>query len=132
MPEPRTQGATDRPEPAAAERTRGGAVFTPQVDIFENDKELILYADMPGVRPEGVDLRYERGELILHGRFEAPDRPGHVLLREYEDGDFYRVFEIHESIDSNRIEASCKNGVLTIRLPKAEAARPRQINVRGQ
>jgi HSP20 family protein len=133
MPEPRASSKPqDRPEASAAERTRGGASFTPQVDIFENEKELIVYADMPGVRPENVDLRYERGELVLHGRFHAPERAGHPVLREYREGDFYRVFEIHESIDSSRIEAGCKNGVLTIRLPKVEAAQPRQIKVRGQ
>jgi HSP20 family molecular chaperone IbpA len=52
-------------------------------------------------------------------------------LREYEVGDFYRAFNIHESIDGSRIEAEFKNGVLTVHLPKVEAARPRQINVRG-
>jgi len=54
------------------------------------------------------------------------------LLREYDEGDFYRAFSIHESIDSSRIAAECKNGVLTIHLPKAEAVRPHQIKVRGQ
>jgi HSP20 family protein len=102
------------------------------VDIFENDKELTVYADMPGVRSEDVDLRYENGELVLHGRFRPHERKGSFLLREYEEGDYYRVFQIHESIDSTKIEASCKNGVLTIRLPKVAAARPRQIAVREQ
>jgi HSP20 family protein len=113
------------------ERTRGGVFFSPRVDIFENDKELIVYADMPGVRPENVDLHYERGELVLHGHYQAPQRQTNPLSREYEEGDYYRVFQIHESIDSSKIEASCKNGVLLIRLPKAEAARPRQITVKG-
>ena len=53
------------------------------------------------------------------------------LLREYEEGDFYRAFSIHESIDSSRIEAECKNGVLIVHLPKTEAVRPRQIAVRS-
>ena len=54
-----------------------------------------------------------------------------TLLAEYEEGDFYRVFTIHESIDSTRIEAECKNGVLTVHLPKVEAARPRQIAIKA-
>jgi HSP20 family protein len=118
-------------ESRTPEATRGSNYFSPPVDIFENDKELTLYADLPGVRPEDVDLKYERGELILHGRVQPRQHPGHLLLGEYQEGDFYRVFQIHESIDSARIAAECKNGVLIVHLPKVEAARPRQITVKG-
>jgi len=123
----------DRSDVARPEATRGGVYFTPRVDIVETDKELTLYAEVPGVRSEDVDLRYENGELLLHGRVRL--RQGqrqHLLLQEYEDGDFYRAFTIHESIDSTRIAAECKNGVLTVHLPKVEAARPRQINVKPE
>jgi HSP20 family protein len=118
-------------ESRSTEATRGSNYFAPPVDIFENDKELTLFADLPGVRPENVELKYERGELILHGRVPSRQHPGRLLLGEYQEGDFYRVFQIHESIDSGRIEAECKNGVLIVHLPKAEAARPRQISVKG-
>jgi HSP20 family protein len=123
--------AKDRAE-SRAEATRGGVFFTPRVDIVETDAELTLYAEVPGVRPEDVDLRYEKGELLLHGR--VPSRQGQqtALLQEYEEGDFFRAFTIHESIDAGRIAAECKNGVLTVHLPKVEAARPRQIAVRGE
>jgi HSP20 family protein len=122
----------DRAEGARHETTRG-LYFLPRVDIYETDKELTLYAEMPGVRPEDVDLHYEQGELVVHGKV----RPRHsarqgALLQEYLEGDFYRAFTIHESIDSTRIEAECKNGVLTVHLPKVEAARPRQITVRAE
>jgi len=103
------------------------------VNIYETDKELTLFAEMPGVKPDGVDLRYENGELVLHGRLaprEARDR--RPLLREYEEGDFHRTFSIHESIDAGRIEAECKDGVLTVHLPKVEAVRPRQIAVKAK
>jgi len=115
-----------------AEATRGGPYFTPRVDIYETDKELILYADVPGVRPEDVDLRYERGELLLQGRVRPQTQPGHVVVEEYQEGDFYRVFQIHESIDGAKIEAECKNGVLTVHLPKVESAQPRKVTVRGE
>jgi HSP20 family protein len=78
-----------------------------------------------------VDLRYEQGELVLHGRVPPRTSNGTLLLREYEVGDFYRAFHIHESIDGSRIEADFQNGVLIVHLPKVEAARPRQITVRG-
>ncbi len=121
----------DRAE-ARPEATRGGTYFTPRVDIVETDAELTLYAEVPGVRPDDVDLRYEKGELLLHARVKPAEGQRSMLLQEYDEGDFYRAFTIHESIDSSRISAECKNGVLTVHLPKAEAARPRQITVRAE
>ena len=112
------------------ETTRGGQYFTPRVDIYETEDELLLYADLPGVRAGDVDLRYERGELTLHGKVRERPRPEQFYQWEYEEGDFLRVFQVHESIDGTRIAAECKNGMLTVHLPKVEAARPRQINVR--
>jgi len=129
-----TNGITVRENtaPATLEQTRGGHFFTPRVDIFETDQELTLCADMPGVRPENVDLRYERGELHVHGKVQPRQHAGSFVLNEYEEGDFYRAFSIHESIDNTKIRAECKHGVLMVHLPKAEAARPRQIAVKGE
>jgi HSP20 family protein len=120
-----------RAEQPASESTRG-VFFTPRVDIYETNDELTLYADVPGVGPDDVDLRYENGELILRGRVKPRHRDEQFLFQEYEEGDFYRAFTIHESIDAGRIEAECKNGVLIVHLPKVERARPKQITVRGQ
>jgi HSP20 family protein len=122
----------DRTDEARPESTRGGYHFVPRVDIFETDNELLLLADVPGVRPEDVDLHYENGELVLHARVRARHPHQDFLLQEYDEGDFYRAFSISEQIDASRIEASCKNGVLTVRLPKAESLRPRQIKVSGE
>jgi HSP20 family protein len=123
--------AKDRAE-ARPEATRGGVYFTPRVDIVETDAELTLYAEVPGVRPDDVDLRYEKGELLLHGRVKPRGGRQTALLQEYEEGDFFRAFTIHESIDAGRIAAECKNGVLIVHLPKVESVRPRQITVRGE
>ena len=116
---------------ASAESTRAGRFFTPEVDICETDRELVLYADLPGVRPEDVDLRYENVELRLHGKVAPRRSGGPLLVNEYGTGDFYRVFSIHESIDSGKISAECKNGVLVVHLPKMEELQPRWISVRG-
>jgi HSP20 family protein len=122
----------DRAEVTVPETTRGGLYFTPRVDIFETDKELTLFADLPGVRPEDVDLHYENGELVLRGKTQPRRGNQRLLLEEYEEGDFYRVFTIHESIDAQKITAECKGGVLTVHLPKVEAAQPRRINVNAK
>lgn len=124
-----TTPAKDRAE-SRPEATRG-VYFTPRVDIVENETELTLFAEVPGVRPDEVDLHYEKGELMLHARVQPRTQGKTALLQEYEEGDFYRAFTIHESIDAARISAECKNGILTVHLPKVEAVRPRQITVRS-
>src|SRR5258708_18504981 len=103
--------AKDRHEVTRGETTHSGPQFAPRVDIYETDKELTLFADLPGVAPNDVDLHYEKGELVLRGKVKPPPnaRGRTLLLEEYEVGDFYRVFSIHESIDAGRIEADCKN-----------------------
>jgi HSP20 family protein len=121
-----------RAEPARPEQTRGASYFfTPLVDIYETENELTLYAEVPGVRPEDVDLHYEQGELTLRARVRPRSEGKRLLLQEFEENDFYRAFHIHESIDAGRISAECKSGVLVVHLPKAEAAKPRQISVKG-
>jgi len=121
----------ERAEQTNPERLRGGVYFTPRVDIVETQNELTVYADLPGVRPEDVDLRYERGELMLHGRCQPRTTERGALLNEYEVGDFYRAFQVGESIDASKIGAEFKNGVLIVHLPKMEQVKPRQITVRG-
>src|SRR6516164_1345031 len=104
-----TKNELDAPRP---ELTYGTRHFTPRVDILETDKELTLFAEMPGVRPEDVNLRYENGELVLHGKVQPRPAGRPMLLHEYEEGDFYRVFRIDESVDATKIEAEARNGVL--------------------
>jgi HSP20 family protein len=130
MSEILTSGPAKERNEVRPEATRG-VQFMPRVDIFETDKELTLLADLPGVRPEDVDLHYEKGELTLRGTVQ-PRHGVRFLAQEYETGDFFRTFTIHESIDAGRIEAECKNGVLKVHLPKVEAVRPRQIQVKGE
>jgi len=122
----------DVAQEAGPERLREGVTFTPRVDILETDKELLLFADLPGVKNEDVELHFEKGQLVLTGRVKQRTGTQPFALREYEEGDFYRAFAIHESIDATKIEASCKNGVLTVNLPKIEAVKPRQISVKAQ
>jgi len=127
-----TLAQKDVAQESAPERLREGVTFTPRVDILETDKELILVADLPGVRSEDVELRFEKGQLVLSGHVKPRLGDKQVVLREYDEGDFYRAFAIHESIDATKIEASCKQGILTVHLPKVEAVKPRQIAVKAQ
>jgi len=114
------------------EATRNGTFFTPRVDIVETETELLLAADMPGVGPHDIDLRYENGELVLRGKVVPHETNGNLIFGEYDVGDFYRVFQVHETIDASKIEAEYKHGVLTVHLPKAEAVKPKQVPIRAQ
>lgn len=122
------ENAQTRPE-----RTRGGRVYSPSVDILENRDELLVLADVPGARPENIDIQYENSALSIHVRVDESHRPENVrfLWREYGIGDFHRSFELGEAIDHTKIHAEVNDGVLTIHLPKAEAVKPRKIAVQS-
>jgi HSP20 family protein len=107
-----------------------GQCFTPRVDIVETEGELLLYADLPGVKSEDLDLRYEQGELILRGKIQPREEKGQLLFNEYERGNFYRVFQVQESIDASKIAAEFRNGELIVHLPKQESAKPIQVPIR--
>lgn len=108
-----------------------GVVFTPRVDILETDDELVLIADLPGVRPNEMDVRFESGQLVLHGHCPPRQCNGEPVSSEYAVGDFYRAFAIHDDVDPDRIAAELKNGELTVHLPKSTKAKPRRIAVQG-
>jgi HSP20 family protein len=112
------------------ETTRPGAYFQPPVDIFETADELVLVADMPGVASDGIDVDLKGDELSIEGRVQSEDYEGLKPLHvEYGVGGFYRTFTLGESVDRNGIKAQLKNGVLVLKLPKAERARARRIAV---
>jgi len=93
----------------------------PRVDILETGNEFLLVADMPGVKPGEVDLSFEKGELKIRG-----GRSSQKAKTDYE-----RIFTVAETVAADRIEAELKNGVLTVRLPKVEAVKPKKIPVAG-
>ena len=129
-----TQEVIERPRSAdvnRVERTRSALTFRPNVDIIETEQELLVKADMPGVSPDDVNIQFENGTLTIHGRVEdrQPEQ-ARFVHREYGVGDFFRTFAVSESIDDAKITAEFSDGVLTLRLPKVEAARPRRIEVK--
>ena len=105
--------------------------FVPRFDVWENDDELTLCGDMPGVAPENVDIRFENQQLVIHGKVEPREPAGRFIHGEYGVGDFYRSFTIGESVDSANISAEMHDGVLTLRLPKTEDVKPRRIAVKS-
>ena len=133
-----TEATTDvqKPETAsvatAPEQTRTGPVYSPAVDIFENDNSITLLADMPGVKASDLEIDLRDSVLTLTGRVTPPGTAKEAnVLREYRAGTFFRQFTLSEAIDQPKIDAQLTDGVLRLELPKVEKARPRQITVRS-
>jgi HSP20 family protein len=112
------------------ESTRSCPLYVPAVDIYESEDALVLVADMPGVGPEKVAIDIRDNQLSLRGMVALEETKERVHLQEYGVGDFYRQFSLGRAIDQSRIEASMRNGVLTLTLPKADTVKPRKINVK--
>ena len=117
--------------PAKGERVRPGRLFLPSVDIFETPEALVLVADMPGVAGDKVLVDLKENHLVISGEVDPPAKEGETLVeQEYYTGDFLREFHLGNIIDQNRIEATMKDGVLRLVLPKVEKAKPRKIEVK--
>jgi len=117
--------------PAGAEHTRDRKVFIPPVDIVESPDAIILTADMPGVDDKNVSVTLEKGVLSVLGEIEpASVKDRKLAYAEYEIGDYERSFTLSDEIDQDRIEATVKNGILRLVLPKTETARARRIPVK--
>jgi len=102
----------------------------PPVDVFENEDEVLVVADVPGIEGEALDLRVENDTLTLEThRSPSSDSTAPALLREYDEVDFARSFRLPAGIDTANIAAEAKNGTLVVRLPKAAAAKPRRVTV---
>lgn len=116
----------DEEEPATL------AAWEPAVDLKENDKEYVVTADIPGVRPEDVDIRLENGVLTLSGERHSEKRDEKEGYRRVErfEGQFYRAMALPDA-DTDKVDARVKEGVLTIRLPKTGKRQSKRIEVKG-
>ena len=110
------------------EETRDDRRVAPFVDIYENDDEILLLADMPGVGKDELHVRVDKDVLLLEGKKVEQGDEG-LLRCEAEPCTFARSFSLPKTIDADKIAASLERGVLTLHLPKREAVKPRQIPV---
>ena len=115
----------------AGQRSVPRPIFLPPADIYETRDNIVVLAEMPGVALDGVDITLERRVLTIRGRSAANDNAGYQrVYSEYADGDYERAFTLSENIDRDRIEATLKDGVLHLVLPKAETAKARKIELK--
>jgi HSP20 family molecular chaperone IbpA len=115
-----------------AQTARGATVYRPVADIVERQDGVVVQIEMPGVPSDDVEISVERRVLTVRGRGRVTAPEGYRLVyAEYGEGDYERSFSLSGDIDEGNIAAEMKNGVLTLTLPRAEAAKPRKIEVKA-
>jgi HSP20 family protein len=101
------------------------------VDVYESNGNLVVNADLPGLKPEDVDISLSDNRLTIKGEFQTEDEGerGNVYYQERRYGKFERSFALPTGIDTDAIDAEFEDGVLTVTLPKPEEARPKKIPI---
>jgi HSP20 family protein len=113
------------------ETTIPARVFLPNADIYETQNELEVVLEMPGIGKGNVEIRVEDDVLHVHGRLDLSKYGGlQPLYTEYNVGHYARSFQLSSKIDQNKIAAEMNDGVLSLKLPKVEEAKPRTIQIR--
>jgi len=116
----------------ASQTTRGAPLFRPLTDIVESPDGVTLAVEMPGVPADGVEVSLERRVLTIRGRARLTNSDSFQLAySEYNEGDYERSFTLSDDLDGSKIQAEMRNGVLAVRLPRAEAAKPQRIAVKA-
>ena len=101
----------------------------PLVDIYENDDEILLHAEMPGVVKDDLAVNIDNGKLTLTATRKV-DTVGSAQWEEFGNVEYRRNFSVPQTIDVEKVKAVLKDGVLRLHLPKSEAAKPRQIEIK--
>jgi len=114
------------------DRERKSAVWAPDIDIKETEKEIIIKADLPGMKEEDIDVSIDEGQLVIKGerKTEKEEKEKDYVRVERNYGSFYRSFNIGVPVKSDEVKASYKNGVLEINIPKAETRKPKKIEIK--
>jgi HSP20 family protein len=113
------------------ETTIPARVFVPAADIYESQDALTVILEMPGVQKNNIDVHVEDGMLSIEGRLDLSLYEGLLpLYTEYNVGHYARKFQLSSKIDQSKISAELKDGILSVRLLKAEEAKPRTIKVK--
>jgi len=126
--------APQAPFPAAAPEgatpQQPTLTYQPNVDVCDVGAEVRLFCDLPGARPESIDVAFEDGVLTVHAQVPPRPLPGRSVVQEYGIGDYRRSFRLGEGFDAAQIAAEYRRGVLTVHVPRLAAVRPRKIEVR--
>lgn len=130
-----TQSQVATPQAGSSEKQSGSnsvpaSVLRPPVDIFENEEGITLQADMPGVAKERLDIRVDGNHLLVEGTIGVePQEQMSALYADVRSTVYRRSFVLGQELESGKIQANLRDGVLTVRIPKRAELRPRRIEV---
>ncbi|NCX97444.1 MAG: Hsp20/alpha crystallin family protein [Planctomycetia bacterium] len=127
------QAVIDQSSAPGAEATEQptALTFQPNVDIRDVGGEVSLIADIPGANAAGIEVTFEDGVLTMHATVPPREQPGRPIRQEYGIGNYRRSFRLGEGFDASQITADYARGVLTVRVPRLAAVRPRKVEVRA-
>lgn len=117
-------------EETSKELTSQFPSIAPAVDIYENEDEILLYADMPGATKDNISVNIDNGTMVLSGMRKLVTS-GAVTWEEFSDVQYRRTFSVPQTIDIDKVDAQLKDGVLQLHLPKSEAAKPKRIEIKA-
>ena len=118
-----------RREDMSPDIKRGVQSVVPSVDIYENNDEILLHTDMPGVVKDDISVNIDNGKLFLSGLRKLKTK-GAATWEEFGEVEYRRTFSVPQTIDVTKVNAELKDGVLRLHLPKSEAAKPKQIEIK--
>jgi HSP20 family protein len=114
---------------AAEQMTQSGAAYSPDVDIYASDDEVLFAIDMPGVGKGDVNIQVDETDtLVIKAKNTFKEADG-VSIRQYHIGDYYRAFQISDDFDKEKVSATLENGLLQVTIPRKESAKPKKIEI---
>jgi HSP20 family protein len=121
-------------EPSEKESERRSAAWAPNIDIKETDKEIIVKADLPGMDIKDIDVSVDQDSLVIKGerKFEKEEKEKDYVRVERSYGSFYRSFSLGVPVKEDEIKASYQNGVLDVKIPKAEVKKAKKVEISGK
>jgi HSP20 family protein len=116
---------------AAEQMSQSGPAYSPDVDIYASDDEVVFAVDLPGVGKGDVTIQVDETDtLIITGR-NGSKEPGDAVLRQYETGNYYRAFQLSEDYNKDKVSAKLDNGLLVVTIPRREEAKPKKIEIKA-
>jgi len=106
-----------------------GTAYAPDVDVYVNHDEMVFAVDMPGVEKGGVNIDINENNALIIQAKNSQVKPGNQVLRQFNIGNYYRSFQIGEEFDKDKVTGKLENGLLEIRIPKREEAKPKRIKI---
>ena len=116
---------------AAEQMDQAGPAYSPDINIFGSDDELVFEVEVPGVAKGDVRIEVDENNALVIRAKNSRTEPETALLRQYRVGNYYRAFQISDDYDKDRISAKLENGLLEVKIPKREEVKPKRVEIQA-